>query len=155
MGYGRMRRGGTTGVSASELATMGACERRVVLEHRHGRRVSAAQQDAIRRGSRLHAAFDAQAGAGQVGAGSRCFIATHVFGSRAPQTEALRRYRDGVLRASGPGRLLILWYYRGAPHVCTWLARHPWACAPVRACLCLLVGYARWRCRWTGSGHGR
>src|SRR6218665_2175668 len=107
-----MRRGGTTGVSASELATMGACERRVVLEHRHGRRVSAAQQDAIRRGSRLHAAFGAPAragrggmgggggwegvleggaGGGQVGAGSRCFIATHVFGSRAPQTEALRR----------------------------------------------------------------
>ena len=98
MGHGTMDRGESSGVSASELAAMGMCERRVALDHRHGRKVSAAQHEALQRGLRLHAAFDAQAAAERPGRRGRCFIATHIFGSAAPQTEVLRRYRDGVLR---------------------------------------------------------
>ncbi|AEF88862.1 hypothetical protein DelCs14_1842 [Delftia sp. Cs1-4] len=149
-----MDRGGHGYVSASEIAAMGMCERRMVLEHRHGRRLSAGQHEAVLRGRRLHAAFDAQAEAGQAGLRGRCFIATQVFGSTAPQTSVLRRYRDRVLRASAPGRCLIAWYYRAAPRVCAWLARHPWARVPVRQGLRLVVLYAHWRCSCEETDRG-
>lgn len=151
----RKDRGANEGVSASELAAMGMCERRIVLEHRYGRRLSAAGREAVRRGLRLHAAFEAQAAAGEGGGRGHCFIATHVFGGKAPQTEALRRYRDRVLRYSAAGRVLIAWYYRAAPRICVWLARHAWACGPVRHCLRLVVLYAQWRCRFLECSHGR
>ena len=73
MGHGTMDRGESSGVSASELAAMGMCERRVALDHRHGRKVSAAQHEALQRGLRLHAAFDAQAAAERPGRRGRCF----------------------------------------------------------------------------------
>lgn len=155
MGHGTMDRGESSGVSASKLAAMGMCERRVALDHRHGRKVSAAQHEALQRGLRLHAAFDAQAAAERPGRRGRCFIATHIFGSAAPQTEVLRRYRDGVLRTSGPGCRLIVWYYRAAPLVCAWLCRHPWACIPLRHALSLMVWYAGWRCRRMEVHHVR
>lgn len=44
-------------VSASELAQMGVCERLVVFEHRHGKRLTVEQQQAIKRGRRAHARF--------------------------------------------------------------------------------------------------
>ena len=48
----RMRR-----VSASELAQMEVCERRVLLQHRHGVQPTRAQTQARRRGLRLHRRF--------------------------------------------------------------------------------------------------
>lgn len=131
---------------------MGDCERRVCLDHRHGRRLSAAQAQAVKRGLRLHAAFDAQADA-ERGPRGRCFIATHIFGAEAQQTVALRHYRDSVLKASSLGRRLIVGYYRAAPCVCAWLTRHPWGCVPIRFGLQLFVGYARWRCSWKEASH--
>ena len=44
-------------VSASELAEMGVCERRVLLAQRHGRRRTTAQRTAMRRGLRAHERF--------------------------------------------------------------------------------------------------
>lgn len=132
---------------------MGACERRVCLDHRHGRRLTTAQAQAVSRGSRLHADFDAQADA-EPGARGRCFIAAHVFGDEAPPTRVLRRYRDSVLKPSATRRRLIAGYYRGAPHVCAWLARHPLGCVPLRFVLRLFVGYARWRCSWKEAFRG-
>ena len=44
-------------VSASELAEMGVCERRVLLAHRHGPRRTSAQRRAMRRGLRAHERF--------------------------------------------------------------------------------------------------
>ena len=44
-------------VSASELAEMGVCERRVLLAHRHGLRRTSAQRRAMQRGLRAHARF--------------------------------------------------------------------------------------------------
>lgn len=151
----RPGRGGTQYVSASELAQMGACERKVVLDRRHGRQLSKAQRQAVERGLRLHAVFLEQAGAPGDGRGGRCFIATLVYGADAPQTRALRRYRDEVLRHHAIGRLSIRWYYRAAPGMCSWLSRHPWASTCVRACLRAPVAYARWRCHRAEVHHGR
>lgn len=44
-------------VSASELAEMGVCERRVLLAHRHGPRRTSAQRGAMRRGLHAHERF--------------------------------------------------------------------------------------------------
>lgn len=44
-------------VSASELAEMGVCERRVLLAHHHGLRQTSAQRRAMRRGLRAHERF--------------------------------------------------------------------------------------------------
>ncbi|HOY67518.1 MAG TPA: hypothetical protein PLP29_11545 [Candidatus Ozemobacteraceae bacterium] len=44
-----------------------------------------------------------------------CFVATRLFGEDAPETVALRRFRDGTLRRSLPGRIAISWYRRVGP----------------------------------------
>ena len=44
-------------LSASELAEMGVCERRVLLAHRHGARRTSGQRRALRRGLRAHERF--------------------------------------------------------------------------------------------------
>lgn len=44
-------------VSASELAEMGVCERRVLLAHHHGPRWTSTQRRAMRRGLRAHERF--------------------------------------------------------------------------------------------------
>ena len=134
---------------------MGACERMLVLEHRHGRVLSQEQQHAAQRGRRLHEAFLREGEAPPGAARGRCFIATCVFGADAAETAALRRYRDRVLRASPGGRCLIAWYYRIAPACCDWLGRHPAWCRPVRGFLRLFAHWAALRCRRREAGDAR
>lgn len=142
----RVRRA-SEGVSASELAEMGVCERRMVVEQRYGRIFTASQCEDIRRGLHLHAVFDAQSSGPPSGVRGPCFIATHVFGHSAPQTQVLRRYRDRVLRASALGGWSVACYYRVAQLVCGWLSHHLYACMSVRMCLGPVVRYGHWRCR--------
>lgn len=59
-------------VSASELAEMGVCERRVLLAHRHGPRRTLAQRRALRRGLRAHKRFHRDGLAANEGATHRC-----------------------------------------------------------------------------------
>ncbi len=121
-------------VSASELAQMGVCERLVVLEHRCGRRRTIAQRQAIRRGLSAHRRFYREGRRDSVRRG-RCFIASLVFGPNAPQTLALRRFRDQVLRRWRIGRWLILRYYSAAPVSCVWLRDRPVAVGLIRVLL--------------------
>ena len=58
-------------VSASELAEMGVCERRVLLAHRHGTRRTSAQRRAMRRGLRAHERFHRDGLAAKEGASRR------------------------------------------------------------------------------------
>lgn len=58
-------------VSASELAEMGVCERRVLLAHRHGARRTSAQRRAMRRGLRAHEQFHRDGLAAQEGESRR------------------------------------------------------------------------------------
>lgn len=44
-------------ISATDLAQMAVCERRVLLEHVHGRRHTRAQRSAMTRGLRAHEGF--------------------------------------------------------------------------------------------------
>ncbi|WP_420475182.1 CFI-box-CTERM domain-containing protein [Noviherbaspirillum sp. ST9] len=138
-------------VSASALAQMGVCERLVVFEHRHGRRSTAIQRVAIRRGVREHDRFyrDGIRAANRKG---RCYIATLMFGEGA-ETEALRRFRDRILRPYASGRRLIGLYYRTAPVLCKVLQHKSWLQPFVRAVLKPLVCLAKRRIRGEGGDH--
>ena len=120
-------------VSASDLAQMGVCERRVVFEHRYGKRCLPQQRAAIERGRREHERFYRE---GRITSASpvRCFIATMVYGE-GPETQTLRAFRDQVLRRGPKGRRLIATYYRVAPGVCRLLERQPWAHSVLRIAL--------------------
>jgi len=110
-------------VSASELAQMGVCERRVKFEHDRCRRRTPGQLQAMERGLRAHEEFYRE-GQDVPRTGGRCFVATLVFGE-APETRILRCFRDQVMRPRPLGRRLIVVYYRLAPAVCRFLDRRP------------------------------
>jgi len=139
------RRRADTMVSASELAQMGRCERLVVFEHRQGQRRLPHQESARRRGQVAHERFEQEglairpAGSRHVG---RCPVASLLFGE-AWQTQALRQFRDKVLRPRGWGRGLIRLYYRGAPRIWVVLGRWPVLRRPVRAVLGVFAARVR------------
>lgn len=131
------------GVSASDLAQMGVCERLVKFEHHCGRRRTSDQLQALDRGRRAHERFYLDRHDDGRSRG-RCFVATLLFGE-APQTRVLRRFRDQVMRPRPMGRRLIALYYRSAPTVCGFLERRPNLRPIVRWMLC---GFASFAARW-------
>lgn len=68
-----------------------------------------------------------------------CFIATVVYGRDAPETNALRAWRDRVLMPSLLGRALVRCYYGLSPRVVPLLRRSQRFTAIVRAALDWLV----------------
>lgn len=114
-------------LSASELAQMGACERLIVWERRHGKQRTASQRQAIERGNVAHRRFFEDAVRADRGIQTSekkpwCFIASATFGPAAQETKILRRFRDTVLRRSVSGRAFIHWYYRVSPTLCRAIA---------------------------------
>jgi hypothetical protein len=110
-------------VSASELAQMGACERLVLFEARHGKRSSRCQQEAVERGRTEHDKFFRDGVRSQSDLQTSlskpwCFCASLAWGPEAPETDLLRRFRDRILRRTAAGRGLIRIYYRTAPGLC-------------------------------------
>jgi hypothetical protein len=123
-------------VSASELAQMGVCEQRVLLEHLHGKRRTKQQRADMACGDAEHLRFYRE------GRKGRCFIATLVYGE-GEEVTALRAFRDRILRPLPAGRCLILAYYNIAPGVCRVLARRPRLIGLVRRLLRPLVWMAK------------
>lgn len=109
-------------VSATQLAEMGSCEKRMVLAHRLGERTTLAQRQGRVRGNEAHLRYLAQ---GLEAKDRRCFIASCVFGPDALETQQLRGYRDAVLLPRWWGRCLVAVYYRTAPSVCRLLECWP------------------------------
>ncbi len=78
-----------------------------------------------------------QSGGGSGGGG--CFIATAAYGSSLdPHVEALRIFRDRYLLTSRAGRAFVAFYYRQAPPLAAFIARHEtlrllarWALTPL------------------------
>jgi hypothetical protein len=115
-------------VSASELSQMGACERLILFEAKHGKRKSEFQQQAIERGQREHRKFFEDGVRSQADVQTSlskpwCFCASLAWGPEAPETDLLRRFRDQILRRTAVGRRLIQLYYRTAPGLCRRLGR--------------------------------
>lgn len=126
--------------SASDLAAMGYCEKKMLFESRLGKRVSNARAAARLRGQEAHAAFhhDAQTTTPSVDTSEAkpwCFIATELFGHSAPETRLLRLFRDKYLRPNMMGRWLIIRYYRHGFVLSRWFRAHPWAKGLLKAVL--------------------
>lgn len=140
----KQNRDGET-VSATELAEMGYCEKRVLLAHLHGERLTSEQLRRIDRGRKAHDQFyrEGLAAASATGADRRCFVATCLYGDAAWQTETLRRFRDGVMVQYRLGRRMVDAYYALAPGVCQMLVRLPWMHPPARALVGALARVAR------------
>jgi len=132
-------------VSAKDLAEMGFCEKRVLLSHLHGQRVTLAQRQSVERGRRAHEKYyrEGLAAAAAPEPDRRCFVATCLYGDAAWQTEILRRYRDEVLLRHQLGRWIVDAYKLLAPGMCRLLVRSPWLRPPVRWLVGMLVWVAR------------
>lgn len=74
-----------------------------------------------------------------------CFIATAVYGRDAPETNALRAWRDRALMPSLPGRTLVRCYYQLSPRFLPLLQRSERFAAIVRAALDRLVHWIEQR----------
>lgn len=140
-------------VSASELAQMGVCERVVRFDALHGRKMTRPRKRSAARGIAEHARFYEESVAA-IGARRRkgyCFIATLALGN-CDDTDALRAYRDLVLRRSWFGRWLIGTYYRMGPALCLILGRSPRMLSAVAGLVRLLARWVRPVIRRRASG---
>jgi hypothetical protein len=120
-------------VSATELAEMGFCEKRVQLAHLHGKQATAEQRRAMARGLVAHRRYFDEGMAST--SDRRCFVSTCVFGPDAVETHVLRAYRDVVLMRRLWGRWAVAMYYWAAPAVCVILNSSPTAATAVRGLL--------------------
>ena len=113
-------------IAASSLAEVGVCERRVYLKAKFGERTNRDRQARLDRGTDLHDKAFSQSRPDQPSASDRrCFIATAVYGPCAPETDALRKYRDRALLTSKGGRTLVAVYYKVSPMIASMCDRSP------------------------------
>src|SRR5688572_22712165 len=115
-------------IHASRLGQCGVCERQVLLDIKYGTQRTSEQMDLLAAGIETHAHMNrrAQLAYGSVSTSApdkRCFIASCCLGIDSAETEALRRYRDQVLRESKVGRYFIAFYYRWSPFAVSVLER--------------------------------
>ena len=113
-------------VSASELAQMGYCERKVQFDAAFGERETPGQRRARARGNEVHEAFyeESKRIARNSARRGKCFLATHVLGE-CEDTMALRAFRDLYLRRSVAGRRVIGSYYKISPLLCRAIGERP------------------------------
>lgn len=65
----------------------------------------------------------------------RCFIASHVYGPDALETDWFRAWRDAELMPSRIGRLVVSFYYTTSPYMLAILKRSPWLTRITRSVL--------------------
>lgn len=110
-------------ISATDLATLGRCERQAVLDARYGKIEARSTEPDRQRGNeehqRHHVEVKRYAKEPMPTGNTRCFIATAIYGPDAWQTWALRGWRDRRLLPSPAGRILVRLYYAVSP----WIAR--------------------------------
>lgn len=101
--------------SVNEIVAAEYCEQKAVFERQYGDRPSPKIHQARKRGDLDHKSFERQGYRQQARQDRRCFIASAVFGSEAPQTDFLRSWRDQALIPTVLGRALVKLYYRTSP----------------------------------------
>ena len=108
-------------IRVTDLSDMTVCEQRILFDRRYGKRRTRYQRGLQREGIHQHRLHENTLRA--AGMDRRCFIATAVFGPEAPQTMALRAWRDRALIPSRPGRILVRAYYHLSPSLARRLKR--------------------------------
>lgn len=133
----KRRSGSRDEVSATQLAEMGFCEKRVQLAHIYGEQVTPEQRKAMARGQAAHQRYLEEGLAAT--SDRRCFVVTFVFGPDAQETQVLRAYRDAVLLRRRWGKALVAAYYRVAPSVCRVMEQSPATAVGARHLLRIVV----------------
>ena len=136
-------------VRASDLAKLTVCEQKAAFENQLGERLTPEAKRRIRSGNSGHARYLQQAFVLNPHVRSSetkpwCFVASAVFGQTAPETIALRRFRDAVLRKSLVGRAAIRAYYRVSPAVARFVGTRRWTIFLMRMALVPVISIARW-----------
>ncbi|MEY2117282.1 CFI-box-CTERM domain-containing protein [Rhodanobacter sp. FW106-PBR-R2A-1-13] len=123
-------------IAATALATLGLCEHQSVLDRRHGKGSANAEQARwLADGSANHERSRLAAVNRPAATDQRCFVATAIYGTDAPQTHSLRRWRDRRLLPSPQGRALVWTYYRVSPWFLRVIGHAPWLTRIVRGWL--------------------
>lgn len=123
----------------SDVAGMLYCERKAYYDATHGKLSTPESDRAARAGEAMHQRFAADGQRLLSRQDRRCFIATAVYGEDAPQTEALRRWRDRALMRHPAGRAVTAVYYRLSPPAAALVARCPALSRVARAVLDALL----------------
>jgi hypothetical protein len=127
-------------LSATDIAALGHCETKLVLERKHGEVVTPDQAQARERGRQEHLRFDQAASTHHnrrvpKPSPSPCWIASAVYGPDCWRTNQLRAFRDNTLLPRPWGRGVVAAYYRLSPPVARWLRKSPRAAGLVRRAL--------------------
>ena len=132
----------------SEIANGLYCEQKAAFDRKHGRPTR--HRTRYRRADEAFAAMCAEQDdlhAKPVTQSSesdrRCFIASVVFGPDAPQTQALRLWRDRTLMRNRLGRRLVSAYYVLSRRVLPLLEAHPFVRTFVRSALSIFIRILR------------
>lgn len=128
-------------LTATDIAECCVCEQRVVLDHLRGKRRTASSRRLMRAGTAAHAELHREAlhGLPAHAGDSRCFVATALWGTVDPRTQALREWRDRWLlrRRWGPAAMRL--YYWLSPRFVGVMARAPWLRAVVDGALSVVA----------------
>ena len=139
-GRGGISKVGGKPIAASELAKLGYCEAKTLFDGRYGERPTKLQVARRLDGEAAHRRFHRDAlDYGVHGSDRRCYIATYIFGQDAPETNALRAFRDRALLPRAWCRPLVSAYYISSPVLCRLFPLIPGAAEIARSALRRLV----------------
>jgi len=103
-------------ISASMLAQLGSCEKQAHLSFIHGKRIPEFRQKLMDKGTIAHEQNRNRV-LSEKKTDKRCFIATEIYGPNAPQTIALRTFRDQQLLPNPLGKIFVKLYYIYSPFI--------------------------------------
>lgn len=109
------KRKGQRPISCSELGTVTKCAQAYAFHCNNTKQTSNAHHR-MRAGTKHHENFNEQIKR-QERTDKRCFIATHIYGENAIQTQKLRAFRDNTLLRYNVGQKFVRQYYRYSPAV--------------------------------------
>ncbi|WP_236610731.1 CFI-box-CTERM domain-containing protein [Verminephrobacter aporrectodeae] len=118
------------------------CEQKAVFDAKRGEAQPPQVHAKAAAGTFEHLRFQAE-GHTRVAIDRRCFIATAIYGSDAPETDFLRDWRDRVLTPNRHGRALVRAYYAISPRLLPILSCSQFVAGTVRVVLDRLL-------RWLG-----
>ena len=130
--FNMRRRSHKDRMAITDVVAIVYCERQAVLDRQLGRRRTAAAERMAIEGQQRHKSFE---GKGRQQQDRRCFVATAIYGADAPETQALRAWRDQRLMPSAAGRVLVAIYYRLSPLALALIAPLPGARTLIRRLL--------------------
>ncbi len=120
-------------LTISDVVDAGYCQRKAWLDAKFGRAPAPQQvQELADRGAQIHKRYERRGDA-------RCFVASCIYGIDAPETNALRAFRDRVLAPRATGRCFVRAYYFLGPLLVKLIRAIPALRVPVKKALDLLV----------------